>query len=221
MQLYYSKSKVSFQSSWKAPSRLKWGYPEDGCSNFSETLLTDYETTWRRNREDDNMKRTLFYVLSPPTISSHTQQTKPWPAVNPISTSERLPITQPPQHEWTTRSELENLPQLFFFSAFHLCAQRASVRCDVDFIVRKSGEERNSFICHTMEPSPVLDLQLQNILSSCRKITKWHIREFSEWNAVIFRWRAVRVETIVMNRPLEYLRSENELHARKCFLRRQ
>lgn len=103
-------------------------------------------------------------MSSVPTIPSHTQQTKPWPAVNLISTSERLPITQPPQCNepqgvsWKTYRN-------FSFSPLSIYALRGRlVRCDVDFIVRKSGEERHAFTCHTVEPSSVSNLQLQSTL---------------------------------------------------------
>jgi hypothetical protein len=41
-------------------------------------------------------------------------------------------------------AELENLPQLFFFSAFLLDIRESLVIGDVHFIVRKSEEERDS-----------------------------------------------------------------------------
>jgi hypothetical protein len=70
----YSKSKISFQSLWNAPSGLKRIYPDDRSSNSSETLLTDYETTWRRNREDGNLKKRFFYVLSARYLTPHSSR---------------------------------------------------------------------------------------------------------------------------------------------------
>jgi hypothetical protein len=46
MQLYYSKCNVQFHSSCK----LLRHYPKDGVNDSRETLLTAYETAWRRNR---------------------------------------------------------------------------------------------------------------------------------------------------------------------------
>lgn len=119
------------------------------------------------------------------TISSRTQQTKPWPAINPISTSERLPITQPPQYEWVTRTELENLRQLLFFSAFHLYATQISLSGN------QGKKEIHSYVT-LWSHLPCLIFSYKMLVHCCRKVTKWLLTGFPEGNAIIFRWRMVR-----------------------------